>query len=268
MRRNHAKNTHDKKVLYALGVVFVILLAGLVAMIISYNNKLSISKSNFEVAQMTKAINTIQNTDTEAASSKIGKTVEESKNQNNIIEEVNIINQNENVETTVETNELNTVKEVSNSNIQEMPIESELPEKQIVEDPTFCKPTEGDIIKEYAKENLVYSETLQEWVTHNGIDIKADKASIVKAAEDGTVTAIKNDPRYGITVTIEHVNGYTTRYSNLLTAEFVVVGEKVIKGQTIGTVGNTAAFEIAGEPHLHFELLKDNEYLDPSLYIK
>ena len=57
-------------------------------------------------------------------------------------------------------------------------------------------------------------------------------------------------------------------YSNLLTSEFVVEGEKVGKGQSIGTVGNTAAFEVADDSHLHFEILKNNEYVDPSQYIK
>ena len=91
---------------------------------------------------------------------------------------------------------------------------------------------------------------------------------VVKSAEEGTVKSIKNDPRYGITVVIEHEKGYTTVYSNLLTAEFVKEGEKLTKGQTIGTVGNTATFEIADEPHLHFEMLKDGEYVDPNLYLK
>ena len=53
-----------------------------------------------------------------------------------------------------------------------------------------------------------------------------------------------------------------------MTAEFVTVGEKVTKGQTIGTVGDTGAFEILDEPHLHFELLKDGEYQDPTSIIK
>ena len=44
--------------------------------------------------------------------------------------------------------------------------------------------------------------------------------------------------------------------------------EIVEKGQTIGTVGETASFEIADEPHLHFEMLKDSIYVDPSIYIK
>ena len=57
-------------------------------------------------------------------------------------------------------------------------------------------------------------------------------------------------------------------YSNLLTAEFVVQGEKVKQGQTLGTIGSSATFEISDEPHLHFEMLKDSEYVDPSIYIK
>ena len=48
-------------------------------------------------------------------------------------------------------------------------------------------------MREYAKDNLVYSSTLEEWVTHMGIDIKADKTTVVKAAADGTVKSIKND---------------------------------------------------------------------------
>ena len=133
---------------------------------------------------------------------------------------------------------------------------------------TFVKPTDGEIICEFAKDNLIYSETLKEWVTHTAIDIKADKTSVIKASADGIVKSIVNDPRYGLTVVIEHDDGYETVYSNLLTAEFVVEGEEVTQGQTIGTAGNTASFESAMESHLHFELLKDGEYLDPSIYLK
>ncbi len=133
---------------------------------------------------------------------------------------------------------------------------------------SFSKPVEGEIIKEFAKDTLLYSATLNEWTTHQGIDIKADKTTVVKAAEAGTVKYIKNDPRYGLSVVIEHDDGYTTVYANLLTSEFVVEGEDVKKGQTIGTVGNTAAFEIADESHLHFEILKDGEQQDPNTYIK
>ena len=133
---------------------------------------------------------------------------------------------------------------------------------------SFSKPVEGDIVRDFAVDNLIYSNTLQEWTTHTGIDIKADKTTVVKSAEAGTVKTIKNDPRYGLTIIIEHENGFQTVYSNLLTSEFVVEGEKVEKGQSIGTVGNTAAFEIADEAHLHFEILKDSIQVDPNIYLK
>lgn len=132
----------------------------------------------------------------------------------------------------------------------------------------FVKPVEGDIVRDFAVDSLVYSDTLQEWTTHTGIDIKADKTTVVKSAEAGIVKTIKNDPRYGLTVIVEHENGFQTVYSNLLTSEFVVEGEKVEKGQSLGTVGNTAAFEIADEPHLHFEILKDSVQVDPNIYLK
>ena len=149
----------------------------------------------------------------------------------------------------------------SNANVQNNVVETK---KEI----TFAKPTEGDIICEYAKDNLIYSETLKEWITHTAIDIKADKTSVIKASADGIVKSIVNDPRYGLTVVIEHDDGYETVYANLLTAEFVVAGEEIKQGQTIGTVGNTASFESSMECHLHFELIKDGEYLDPAIYLK
>ena len=133
---------------------------------------------------------------------------------------------------------------------------------------TFVKPTDGEIISEFAQDNLIYSETLKEWITHPGIDIKADKTSIIKASADGVISSILNDPRYGLTVVISHDDGYETVYSNLLTAEFVVEGEEVKQGQTIGTAGNTASFESSMESHLHFEILQDGKYLDPTIYLK
>ena len=132
----------------------------------------------------------------------------------------------------------------------------------------FISPVEGEVIKEFAKDNLIYSETLEEWITHTGIDIKAARTTVVKATADGTVKSIKNDPRYGLTVTIEHNDGYTSVYSSLLSAEFVKEGETVTQGQTIGTVGNSAVFEVAEDNHLHFELLKDGSNINPEIYLK
>ena len=215
------------------------------------------------------AINENSNTEeTETTTTEMGKSVNESQNElkneqsntntvKNTTSTTNTVNMTNKNTTTKKTNTSNTA--TTNTEIKEEPKQREQ---------QFIKPVEGDIMKEYAKENLLFSETLQEWVIHTGIDIKADKTTVVKSAEAGTVKSIKNDPRYGLTIVVEHDNGFQTIYANLLTSEFVVEGEKVEKEQSLGTVGNTAAFESSDEPHLHFEILKDNVQVDPSIYLK
>ena len=219
----------------------------------------------------------INNTgNTESASTEIGKSVEEAENTinettNNTIDntveniaETNTTNNTQTTNPTLTTSNVKTKEETSNENTTP---QNTTTENQTVE-LNFEKPVDGEIVRDFAMENLIYSETLQEWTTHTGIDIKADKTTVVKVAEAGTVKSIKNDPRYGLTIVVEHEGGFQTVYSNLLTSEFVVEGEKVEKGQSLGTVGNTAAFEIADEPHLHFEILKDSVQVDPNIYIK
>ncbi len=204
----------------------------------------------------------------EEASSSIGKTVEESKKEENKTNENKIENKEETKTESKTENKTEAKTESKPKTETKAPEVKKQEAPVIIPDPSFIKPVEGEIIKEYSKENLIYSETLKEWTTHTGIDIQSELTTVVKAAADGTIKSIKNDPRYGLTVIIEHVNGFETRYSNLLTAEFVKVGEKVTSGQTIGTVGNTASFEVLDKPHMHFEILKNSEYLDPTTYIK
>ena len=276
LKSNKEKNVNDKILLYSIiGISVVVIL--IVALLI-YSNKISndVKNETMTLGQMTEALDR-ENKETESASTEFGKTVEESKNEINT--NVNNIASNEvstkTTNTSTEnkaTTKTNTNKNVTTNNKTNTTANEKKEEKKEVKEEKvelkFAKPVEGEISKEYAQENLVYSETLQEWVTHSGIDIKADKTTVVKSAEKGTVKTIKNDPRYGLTIVVEHANGYKTVYANLLTSEFVVEGEKVEKGQSLGTVGNTAVFEIADEPHLHFEILKDAMPVNPSNFIK
>lgn len=261
-RENRRKNFQgktitDKIILYAgIGVT---VLAIIVFSLLMYSKSLrdDVKNSTISLEKMANMTNNnAQNT--ESASTEIGKSVEESAN------ELNTTNN-----TTANTsNSINTVNNNKVTNRVNVTTNAKTAESEEKKELTFERPVEGDVVREYAKDNLIYSETLKEWTTHMGIDIKADKTTVVKAAEAGTVKSIKNDPRYGLTIVIEHKDGFQTVYSNLLTSEFVVEGEKVEKGQSIGTVGNTAVFEIADEPHLHFEILKDSLPVDPSIYIK
>lgn len=131
----------------------------------------------------------------------------------------------------------------------------------------FIAPVLGQITFEFAKDRLVYSKTLEDWRIHSGIDIAADRGTTIKAVADGVVSEIKNDPRLGITIVIDHNNGLKTVYSNLASDEMVAPNQKVRQGDIIGCVGNTATFESAEVPHLHFEVLKDNVNVDPVLYL-
>ncbi len=252
MRRENRRKKEDNfnTLIYVSGGILVIAIVAFIVTFIMYSNKLKQQEISIDTEKIAQIVPNDEGDESEEASTSIGKTVEES--QNNITEE--------NIQTTVEnTISENKTNSVSNKNTEK---------KEEKKDLKFAYPIEGDISKEYAKDNLIYSETLKEWITHLGIDIKAEKASVVKASEDGNITSIKNDPRYGLTVIIEHDDGYKTVYSNLLTTEFVEVGEKVKKGQTIATVGGSAAFEITDESHLHFEILKDNVYLNPTEYLR
>lgn len=271
MKRGKSFFENDKVLLY-VGTAIFVMLAIAIGIVMYLSTKINNESTEdvgkvVEENQSTETENTIN--DTESASTEIGKTVEEQENTNTVKEEakesstIETEQENANTATTTKTE----TKQENTNNVTEN-IQEENKVTETKKEITFVKPVEGDVIGEFAKDNLIYSETLKEWITHPGIDIKADKTSVVKASADGIVKSIVNDPRYGLTVIIEHDDGYETVYSNLLTAEFVVEGEEIQASQTIGTVGNTASFESNMDSHLHFELLKDGEYLDPNIYLK
>ena len=133
----------------------------------------------------------------------------------------------------------------------------------------FIRPVEGETAKIFSMDSLIYSETLQEWVTHRGIDIKAEKGAEVKAIADGTIKSIKTDPRYGISIIIKHSKGFESVYACLLNeAQGLKEGDTIKQGQVIGNVGNSGIFESAEGMHLHFEMTKDGDYVNPDIYVK
>lgn len=275
MRRERMINRY---VIISIVAVSVVIISAIGIIIAKSSRKVNENKFAEEMSSLNKEMS-----ESETASTQIGKSVDESKKNEIEFETLEVQEDKKENTNTNTTNKENKKEEKKNtnstsenkktnksSNTVETNAKTEKKEQSSKEKDEKIEleaPVKGQVIREFAKESLVFSNTLQEWITHNGVDIKADKTTVVKSAASGTVTAIKNDPRYGLTVIINHDNGYQTIYSNLLTAEFVVKGEKVEKGQSIGTVGNSASFEVADDYHLHFELLKNNEYLDPTVYI-
>ena len=265
-RKHIKKQTNDKVITY--GMIGAAILVIAIISILTFINK---NKSEKTQLGNLNLVNNTTTENTESASTELGKTVNEVQEEATSDNATNATNStNTNANNTI-ANNINTITKNVNKNTNTSKATTKTNSPTTTEkknEPTFMKPVEGEISKEFAKDQLVYSDTLEEWTTHLGIDIKAQETTVVVASEAGTVKSIKNDPRYGLTITIEHEDGYQTVYSNLLTSEFVVENEKVEKGQTIGTVGNTAAFETKDDAHLHFEILKDFKQVDPTIYIK
>lgn len=128
---------------------------------------------------------------------------------------------------------------------------------------SYVRPVGGPITKDYSMTGLVYSRTMGDWRVHNGLDISANKGEIVKSAAEGTVAGIMTDPLYGTTVVINQNDGLMVYYRGLSEDTAVRQGENIAAGTTIGTVGDIPC-ESGDGSHLHIEVMRNNEYLNPS----
>lgn len=281
MRENRRKQNDSINYSSRFGILGVVLAVILLVLAIGLINK---QNTNERIAQIKEVDENKNNQLIISTSSEMGKNIEKAKLEletNKVVDNTTAANANmdvreiddthENVEHKNENMNKNTSK-----NEAEKQVNAEVEEENDIEDKNleansnveFLKPIEGEIVKEFSMDSLIYSETLQEWVTHRGIDIKGEKNMDVKATADGKIKAIKTDPRYGISVTIEHKNGIVSVYSCLLNADMIHENDEVKQGQVIGKVGNSGVFETATGIHLHFELLKNGEYINPEMLIK
>ena len=142
------------------------------------------------------------------------------------------------------------------------------PDSQVqrAETKAFVLPVNGKIFAAYSGDELVYNRTLDDWRTHNGVDISAAPGDAVKAGADGKVSDIYEDGMLGTVVVLEH-SGFTARYCGLSTATYMKKGDTVTQGQTIGTVGETA-MEILEESHIHLEIEKNGKIVNPDTVLK
>lgn len=100
---------------------------------------------------------------------------------------------------------------------------------------------------------------------HQGVDIAAPMGSRVLASAEGVVTSSGYDAGYGNFVEIRHPNGLRTFYGHLSRIERgVVAGARIGGGQLIGRVGSTGR---STGPHLHFEVRRRGERLNPAHYL-
>lgn len=113
-----------------------------------------------------------------------------------------------------------------------------------------------------------YDKTMDWYALHDGTDFTADAGTPIVAAVDGTVAEIAtSDVFYGAFVTIEHSNGVKTVYKFIEPAANIKRGDKVSRGQIIGTVATATGIENADGAHLHFQIFKNGELADLDDYL-
>lgn len=138
---------------------------------------------------------------------------------------------------------------------------------EVIEDVYFVRPVDGRILEEFSDNDLIYNEALRDWRTHNGVDLEAESGTQVIAAANGVVEKVF-DSNMGKCVEIDHKNGYKTVYANLDENIQIKQGDEVAEGDVIGLVGNTALGDATDISHLHFEISKDGENVNPKEYFE
>jgi len=105
---------------------------------------------------------------------------------------------------------------------------------------------------------------LKELKMHRGVDIAIPVGTSIVATASGVVGKIENMGKqgYGLHITLKHEDGYETVYAQLSEVK-VKAGDKVEKGQLIALSGNSG---LSTAPHLHYEVIHNGEWVDPSLY--
>jgi murein hydrolase activator len=122
-------------------------------------------------------------------------------------------------------------------------------------------PVEGTIVYRFGRDTLPSGGIIR-W---NGVGITAPVGTPVKAVESGKVRLVGQFGTYGLTIVLEHGNGYYSIYSHLETAD-VKLGAAVSKGGVIGKVGGLNSDY---GPHLHFEIRGENQIaLDPTTWLR
>lgn len=101
-------------------------------------------------------------------------------------------------------------------------------------------------------------------VAHPGLDIAVPSATEVRAAGGGSVVEVSETPEYGKMIRLSHPDGYETLYGHL-SQILVKQGDKVALGAVIGLSGNTGR---STAPHLHFEMRRNGQAVDPMQLIQ
>ncbi len=129
----------------------------------------------------------------------------------------------------------------------------------------FALPVDGIVDRLFSDTNPQFFAQSNAWQLHLGVDLQVDYGTIVSACASGEVVAVWEDNQKGLCIRIAHDQGYESVYAGLSDASYVRAGDEVMVGQTIGHSGNGVLDESDAEPHLHLEVYRNGQAIDPML---
>ena len=132
---------------------------------------------------------------------------------------------------------------------------------------SFALPmSEASVLVDFSDTKLVYNPTLDRWESHFYVDLTSNDLSVYSIL-DGTVASVSYDYLTGYVVKIAHDDGFVSVYASLGDDVAVKEGDKVTKGQKIGSASSLAASSSAYGNHLEFTLLQNDKKIDPNNYL-
>ena len=126
----------------------------------------------------------------------------------------------------------------------------------------------GNVLNAFSGTELVKNATTGTWETHNGTDYAAEVGANVYSISSGEVRKIEKDALWGITLTLDHHNGYISKYCGLAADVRYQEGDMVASGDVLGVVGGNVDIESSLAPHIHIELTLNGHFIDPTSVLK
>ena len=145
----------------------------------------------------------------------------------------------------------------------EVTAEAEEANKPVVIEARNIMPVNGEVSHPFSDGELVKSETLGVWKTHDGCDILCPLGTEVKSMSSGVVKEISEDPLWGVCVVVEQDNGLEVHYCGLAKELGIKTGQTVQEGAVIGRTSDSCQAEILQEPHLHLAVKQGGKWIDP-----
>lgn len=124
----------------------------------------------------------------------------------------------------------------------------------------YMLPLDSEVSKSFSDGGIVYSKTMDDWRTHNGMDISGNIGDNAVAIQDGEVEQVYSDTLWGDVIVIKHGNGLDAKYCGVKSE--LVKGKEVKQGQVIGTVTQIPCEKEDGV-HVHLETSIDSKIVDP-----